>query len=172
MCGWEVEVRAPLLRGGAGDLGATLSPTIAAHATLAPQRAPRAVGTHQHATGAAAAARNAQTPGNGERTRCEARYQRQTRMWRRGEEMRQSGWQRLRLLLAEAVVPGFHPFPFAGIRTAGLLMYARLYLLARVLRDFSRLYRMLYRARAQLAEHSTRSIPTRNFGWRLAAKAW
>jgi len=122
--------------------------------------------------GAAAAARSAQTPGHGERTRCEARYQRQTRMWRRGEEMRQSGWQRLRLILAEAVVPGFHPFPFAGIRTAGLLMYARLYLLARVLRDFSRLYRMLYRARAQLAEHSTRSIPTRNFGWRLAAKAW
>ena len=104
----------------------------------------------------------------GERTRFEARYQRQTRLWRRGEEMRQSGWQRLRLLLAEAVALGFHPFPFAGIRTVGLLMYARLYLLARVLRDFSR----LYRARAQLAKHSARSIPTRNFGWRLAAKAW
>lgn len=50
-------------------------------------------------------------------------------------------------------------------------MYARLYLLARVLRDFSRLYRMLYRARVQLAELSARSIPTRSFRWRLAAKA-
>ena len=74
---------------------------------------------------------------------------------------------RLRALV-EVVVLGFHPAPFAGLRDAGVLMFLRLYLLARVLRDFSK----LYRARGKLAKSGTRAVPIRHFGWRLAAKAW
>ena len=48
------------------------------------------------------------------------------------------------------------------------MLHERLYLLARVLRDFSK----LYRARGKLAMSGTRAVPIRHFGWRLAAKAW
>lgn len=47
----------------------------------------------------------------------------------------------LKPLVLELVICIFHPFPFADVRKLGLVMFLRLYLLVRVYRDFSDIFR-------------------------------